>query len=497
MLFQPNLLVQYLQKPAAEFTRDDIIRYIEEREIQLLNFRYVGEDGKLKTINFMVNGRKDLELVLSFGERVDGSSIFPYLEPNSSDLYLVPRYKTAFLNPFSKIPAVDILCSFYGADGQPLESSPEYILRKAQRRFFNTTGMQVKMMAELKYYVISNTSREGFDSENGYHCAEPFSENEQLRIEALMLIARCGGRVRFGHTETGRFTRDGKMHEQHELEFSPVDPDDASDQLVIAKWILRMLGQKFGVSVTFIPKIALSEPGSGMHVHFLTEQNGRNALVENGELTSASLKMIAGILDLSPALTAFANTNPVSYLRLMPGEKAAQHIGWGFSNRSSLVRVPLVFNEPKALAAHANQQKENKLPDNSSRQTIEYRGSDGSANPYLFSAALIVAMLHGFSDSGALKKAGEYQTDENWFASGEDQGLDSSQRLPVSCYESAGALENARDLFESDQIFPKSIINHILLKLRSFNDKDWCDHFRTSGENRDFRKLVDKYLNDM
>ena len=30
----PNLLVQYLQKPAAEFTRQDIIRYCEENEIE-------------------------------------------------------------------------------------------------------------------------------------------------------------------------------------------------------------------------------------------------------------------------------------------------------------------------------------------------------------------------------------------------------------------------------------------------------------------------------
>lgn len=92
----PNLLVQYLQKPTAEFTKEDLIRYIEEREIEMLNFRYVGEDGKLKTINFVVNGRDELDMALSVGERVDGSSIFSYLEANASDLYLVPRYKTAF-----------------------------------------------------------------------------------------------------------------------------------------------------------------------------------------------------------------------------------------------------------------------------------------------------------------------------------------------------------------------------------------------------------------
>ncbi len=44
----PNSLVKYLRKPAKEFTRHDIIRYIEENKIEQVNFHYVGGDGKLK-----------------------------------------------------------------------------------------------------------------------------------------------------------------------------------------------------------------------------------------------------------------------------------------------------------------------------------------------------------------------------------------------------------------------------------------------------------------
>ena len=40
----PNRLVQYLQKPAAEFTRADIIRYCEENQIEFVNFHYCGWD---------------------------------------------------------------------------------------------------------------------------------------------------------------------------------------------------------------------------------------------------------------------------------------------------------------------------------------------------------------------------------------------------------------------------------------------------------------------
>jgi len=121
----PNPLVQYLNKLPQDFTRDDLILYIEDHNIEMINFRYAGEDGRLKTLNFVINSRKHLEDVLTMGERVDGSSLFSHIEAGSSDLYVMPRYKTAFVNPFSEIPALDILCSYYDKDGNPLESAPQ------------------------------------------------------------------------------------------------------------------------------------------------------------------------------------------------------------------------------------------------------------------------------------------------------------------------------------------------------------------------------------
>ncbi len=131
ILMNPNQLVRFLKKPASEFTKADIIRFCEENDIEMVNFRYVAEDGKLKTLNFVITSREHLDSILSAGERVDGSSLFSFIEAGSSDLYVIPRYRTAFVNPFSEVPAIDILCSFYDNTGKPLESSPENVLRKA------------------------------------------------------------------------------------------------------------------------------------------------------------------------------------------------------------------------------------------------------------------------------------------------------------------------------------------------------------------------------
>ena len=131
ILMNPNKIVQYLEKLPSEFTKMDLIKFIEENKIRVVNFRYVGGDGRLKTLNFIINSKTQLDRLLSTGERVDGSSLFSYMDSASSDLYVIPRYKTAFVNPFSEIPALDILCSYYTYEGVPLPSSPENIIRKA------------------------------------------------------------------------------------------------------------------------------------------------------------------------------------------------------------------------------------------------------------------------------------------------------------------------------------------------------------------------------
>ena len=48
-----NLLVEFLQKPSAEFTKADIVSYIKEKNIRMVNFMYPAGDGRLKTLNFV------------------------------------------------------------------------------------------------------------------------------------------------------------------------------------------------------------------------------------------------------------------------------------------------------------------------------------------------------------------------------------------------------------------------------------------------------------
>ncbi len=64
--------------------------------------------------------------------------------------------------------------------------------------------------------------------QKGYHSAAPFANWEELRTEALRMIARCGGKIKYGHTEVGNFSTGTHLYEQHEIEFNPVEAEEAT-----------------------------------------------------------------------------------------------------------------------------------------------------------------------------------------------------------------------------------------------------------------------------
>lgn len=489
----PNELVQFLKKPAREFTRADIISFIEAKGIEMINFRYVAEDGKLKTLNFVMSNRKHLENLLSEGERVDGSSLFSFVGAGSSDLYVIPRYRTAFVNPFTEKPALDMLCSFYDFEGKPLESAPENILKKAYNQFMAKSGMGIKALGELEYYVKSiEDDLYPMIDQKGYHQTMPFAKFEDLRIEALDLCAKAGCKIKYGHSEVGCFTKEGDNYEQHEIEFLPTDVDFAVEQIIITKWILRMLGYEHGVEISFAPKITVGKAGNGLHIHMLLEKDGKNIMLENGEISNMARRMIAGILDLSGSLTAFGNNIPTSYLRLVPHQEAPTNICWGDRNRSVLVRVPLGWSGTGNMVKHANPMEESEVDFSGSRQTIEFRAPDGSADLYLLVAGLVIAVQHGLEMENGLEYANNLYISGNLFTEKNKAFREKLRSLPASCWESAENLERQRSFYEKDGVFPPGLIDSIVAKLKSFDDKDLSE--RLYGKKDELAELVNRHL---
>jgi glutamine synthetase len=491
--FNPNLLVQYLGKPASEFTKADLINYIRNNGIQMINFRYVGADGRLKSLNFVINSLQHLDTLLSSGERVDGSSLFSHIEAGSSDLYVVPRYRTAFVNPFSEIPTLDILCSYFDKDGKPLASSPEYTLHKAVAAMKEVTGLDMEAMGELEFYVISE-KEEMYPAtdQKGYHESTPFSKWEHFRAEAMSFIAQSGGNIKYGHSEVGNFSIEDRVYEQNEIEFTPTPIEDAADQLIIAKWILRSLAYRYGLNITFAPKITVGKAGSGLHVHMRMLKGGKNVMTAKGKLSDIAKKAISGFMTLAPSLTAFGNTNPTSYFRLVPHQEAPTNVCWGDRNRSVLVRVPLGWYGTGSMINIANPAEPEIKSDFSHKQTVEFRAPDGSADIYLLMAGLTVAARHGLEMENAIDIANRAYVDVNIFHDEHKEKIQCLEQLPVSCWDSASRLEEHADIYKKYDVFSQSMIDGVIKNLRKYDDKELRS--KIAGNDAEILKLVDQYF---
>lgn len=489
----PNLLVEFLQKPSSEFTKADIISFIKEKEIRMVNFMYPAGDGRLKTLNFVINNEAYLEAILTCGERVDGSSLFSFIEAGSSDLYVVPRFRTAFLDPFSELPTLSMLCSFFNKEGEPLESSPEHTLYKANKAFTEVTGMTFEAMGELEYYVISE-EEELFPAtdQRGYHESGPFARFNQFRTQCMQYIAQTGGQIKYGHSEVGNFTLDGKVYEQNEIEFLPSPLDSAADQLVIAKWVIRNLAYEQGLDITFAPKITAGKAGSGLHIHMRIMKDGQNQMLKEGVLSETARKAIAGMMRLASSITAFGNTNPTSYFRLVPHQEAPTNICWGDRNRSVLVRVPLGWAAKGDMCSLANPLEADSHYDTTQKQTVEMRSPDGSADLYQLLAGLAVACRYGFEIPDALSIAEKTYVNVNIHQEENKDRLRSLDQLPDSCVASAGRLKQQRSVFEQYNVFSPSMIDGIIKKLEAYNDSTLREDLNNNQEG--MMELVNRYF---
>ncbi|MBQ3873257.1 MAG: glutamine synthetase [Bacteroidales bacterium] len=492
----PNKVVAFLGKRPETFTREDILRFIVENGIRMVDFMYPAEDGRIKTLNFTVNSLDYIETVLTEGERVDGSSLFPsFIEAGNSDLYVIPRYRTAFVDPFQEVPTLCLLCSYYDKRGNAFDCSPHATLMRAEAAFEASTGMQFEAMGELEYYVIRDEDPLfPATDQKGYHESEPFAKLNDFRRQCMLYVAATGGQIKYGHSEVGNFTLDGKIWEQNEIEFLPCPVETAADQLVLAKWVIRNLAYKNGLDVSFAPKITTGKAGSGMHIHMRLMKNGKNAtLGKDGKLSEEALRAIAGLMEMAPSITAFGNKNPTSYFRLVPHQEAPTNVCWGDCNRSALVRVPLGWSAGVDMCAKTNPMEKPISRDTTAKQTFEMRSPDCSADTYQLMAGLCVACRIGLEMpvEKALEIAREKYVDMDIHRAESAAKLATLKQLPTCCAESADALVSTRSIFEACDVFRPKMIDGIVRSLKSFDDANLHEAARKDKDL--MKKLVDRF----
>lgn len=171
---------------------------------------------------------------------------------------------------------------------------------------------------------------------------------------------------------------------QQEIVLRYTDALGAADQHLKFRDTVRGTAEvQHGLSASFAPKPFVDGIGSGAHLHFsLWSLDGKTNLLHNPaaqtEISEMGKNFVAGLLDHLPAVIALTCPAYVSYQRLKPHSWAGSTISWGYDNRECAVRVASPFTGREAESIN-----------------LELKTSDGTSNPYLALAAVILAGLDG------------------------------------------------------------------------------------------------------
>jgi len=444
-----NRLARLLGQAPGEWALDDLVALFADRRLRLVSLMHVGGDGWLKALDFVPRDLAHLREVLSCGERADGSSLFGGLgvTPGASDVILRPRLETAFLDPFASVPTLAVLCGHQGRDGAPLAESPDTIVRRAADRLAAEAGLDLLALGEVEYFLGKHPEESDIygASERGYHSSSPFVFGEALRRRALVALAEIGVPVKYGHSEVGYIEpcdTDARIWEQHEIELALQPLPQAADAVVVTQWVLRNLAHARGWRASFDPILREGHAGSGMHFHLAPRVGGefRRVGAPGEAIGEEAGWLIAGLATWAPALMAFGNRTPQSFVRLGQAREAPDRVTWGWHNRRALIRIPVIARDDAGRAATA--------------ETVEFRLADGSAHPHLLLAGVAQAMIAG-------RRADVADVVERTSAAHARGAV----KVPTSFAEVASALGDGRAMLEAGGVFPARVVDRLLAAL--------------------------------
>ncbi len=444
-------LERILGASRASWTVDDLIDYVKEYQIRAVSLMHMGGDGWLKTLDFVPRDFMHLRDILTGGERADGSSLFGMLgiPAGKSDIVLRPRVSNAFLHPFAKIPTLGLMCGHFAQDGLPLPESPDTMVRYGHERVRSRTGVDLHALGEVEYFLGKPPGEEdiyGAD-DRGYHATSPFVFGEELRRQAMVLLAEMGVPIKYGHSEVGYIEatkEDPTLWEQHEVELALAPLPEAADHVALTMWVLRNLAHRTQMRCSFSPVVRKGHAGSGMHFHLSPVVDGEHmgGVNESGEPRDPAKWLIAGLSKIGGALMAFGNREPSSFIRLVQGKEAPNNVTWGRFNRKALIRLPIVTEDETGREV--------------SPPTVEFRLPDGSAHPHLLLAGLAQALIVGKNVENL---------DEVLESTKAGSGLSGGAPVPRSFKAVAEELRKNRDLLTDGSVFPVHVIDGLIAQL--------------------------------
>jgi glutamine synthetase len=436
----------------------DVKEYIKKEKVELLDLKYVDLNGRWRHVTLPATA--DSYVLLKEGMGFDGSSV-GYAKTHSSDMILlIPDLSTGMIDPFWERKALSFLCEVAEADSRhPFPFDPRSVAKRAEDHLnqmawvdASTWGPELEFnvfdrvsydirMNQSSYQIISGESVFGSEDLNsgvqilpgdGYHAIPPADTLYELRSEIADCLESIGIEIKYHHHEVGAAG-------QLEIEIPMAGLLRTADTIMLIKYVVKMICQKRGKSVTFMPKPLHGDSGNGMHVHQTLWKGKQNLFYDQkgySGLSNTALSYIAGLFEHSTALLAFTNPSTNSYRRLVPGFEAPTNLFFSAGNRLAAVRIPKYATSKK-------------------NQRIEFRPPDATCNIYLCLTAQLLAGLDGIEKNMESRDYGPIDEDIHTWP---EEKIKNLKALPASLDEALEGLKHDYEFLLRGDIFSQELI---------------------------------------
>jgi glutamine synthetase len=428
-------------------TTDDVLSAVRDKGIRMIDLRFTDLPGTWQ--HFSVPPSAVDSDAMTEGIGFDGSSIRGFQEIQESDMLVVPDATTAFVDPFTAVPTLVLVCNIRDpVTGEPYSRDARYIAQKAEAHLRQTGvadtayfGPEAEFFVfnDVRYGQTMNSAYHEIDSKEGiwnsdkqeapnlahkprqkegYFPVPPVDSLQDLRTEMVLTMESLGIQIEAHHHEVATAG-------QGEIDMRFTTLTRMADSLMLYKYVVKNVARRNGMTATFMPKPLFEDNASGMHVHQSLWRGKTNLFHSDGHyanLSDLARHYIGGLLKHAWALCAICAPTTNSYRRLVPGYEAPINLVYSQRNRSACCRIPMYSPNPRA-------------------KRVEFRTPDPSCNGYLAFAAMLMAGLDGV---------------ENRVDPGEpiDKNLYDLPPAETKAVKSTpGSLQQALDALEADHTF--------------------------------------------
>ena len=187
----------------SHYTKQDIIRLVEENNVEFIRLQFTDVFGTLKNVAITA---KQLEKALDNKCMFDGSSVDGFVRIDESDMYLYPDLDTfsIFTWRSSSGRVARLICDVYRPDGVPFQGDPRGVLKRVLRKAVSM-GYNFCVGPELEFFLF-HTDEEGRPTtvtheKAGYFDVAPLDLGENARRDIVLTLEEMGFDIEASHHE--------------------------------------------------------------------------------------------------------------------------------------------------------------------------------------------------------------------------------------------------------------------------------------------------------